>query len=244
MKLILNTVVHPIFKMGKSYFYKYNNSFVEIADVDFTEYVLKLFNNSNSIELEELSKIIQKDLDLSIDEAHELIEDLVDVGFLTEEIQKDRYFTNTLFFSLFNNRHKVELQNILKKSEICILGLGGSSLIIQQLAQLGIGKISGLDFDVLEKSNLNRQVIFKEKDIGKLKNEALEENLHEINSDLKYDFRNIYVDSKDSIRDIVSSADIVILALDEPIIDSSIWVYDECKRQKRKSLAGGSGGTL
>ncbi|NYS35289.1 ThiF family adenylyltransferase, partial [Streptococcus danieliae] len=49
----------------------------------------------------------------------------------------------------------------------------------------------------------------------------------------------IYVDSQDSIKEIISSADIVIIALDEPIIDSSIWVYDECKRQKKKIISGG-----
>ena len=236
MKLILNTVIHPIFKMDESYFYKYNSDFLEIADIDFTEYV---FEANNSIELEELSRTIQKDLDLSSDEVHELINDLIDVGFLTEQIPKDRYFTNTLFFSLFNNRYKLEFQKKLTNSEVCVLGLGGSSLIIQQLAQAGIGKISGVDFDILEKSNLNRQVIFKEKDIGRLKNEALEENLHEINPDLEYDFRNIYVSSQNSVKDIISSADIVILALDEPIIDSAIWVYDECKRQKKKIISGG-----
>lgn len=193
MKLILNTIIQPIFKLGESYFFKYNNSFVEIADIDFTEYVLSIFENNNSIELAELIQIIQKDFELSTDEVEELIDDLIDVGFLTEQTEKDRYFTNTLFFSLFNNKLKIEFQEKLKNSEICILGLGGSSLIIQQLAQLGIGKISGLDFDTLEESNLNRQVIFTEKDIGKLKNEALEENLRGINSELQYDFRNIYM---------------------------------------------------
>ena len=239
MKLILNTIIQPIFKLGESYFFKYNNSFVEIADIDFTEYVLSIFENNNSIELAELIQIIQKDFELSTDEVEELIDDLIDVGFLTEQTEKDRYFTNTLFFSLFNNKLKIEFQEKLKNSEICILGLGGSSLIIQQLAQLGIGKISGLDFDTLEESNLNRQVIFTEKDIGKLKNEALEENLRGINSELQYDFRNIYVNSQDSIKEIISSADIVIIALDEPIIDSSIWVYDECKRQRKKIISGG-----
>ena len=239
MKLILNTIIQPIFKLGESYFFKYNNSFVEIADIDFTEYVLSIFENNNSIELAELIQIIQKDFELSTDEVEELIDDLIDVGFLTEQTEKDRYFTNTLFFSLFNNKLKIEFQEKLKNSEICILGLGGSSLIIQQLAQLGIGEISGLDFDTLEESNLNRQVIFTEKDIGKLKNEALEENLRGINSELQYDFRNIYVNSQDSIKEIISSADIVIIALDEPIIDSSIWVYDECKRQRKKIISGG-----
>ena len=138
MKLILNTIIQPIFKLGESYFFKYNNSFVEIADIDFTEYVLSIFENNNSIELAELIQIIQKDFELSTDEVEELIDDLIDVGFLTEQTEKDRYFTNTLFFSLFNNKLKIEFQEKLKNSEICILGLGGSSLIIQQLAQLGI----------------------------------------------------------------------------------------------------------
>ncbi|WP_449455622.1 HesA/MoeB/ThiF family protein [Streptococcus suis] len=241
MKLILNTIIHPIFKKEESYFFKYNNSFIEIADIDFTEYVLNIFNNSNnnSVERLELTKMIQSDLELSLDEAEDIVVDLINVGFLTEQTKKDRYFTNTLFFSLFDNKLKLEFQKQLKNSVVCVLGLGGSSLIIQQLAQIGIGKISGLDYDILEESNLNRQVIFREQDIGKLKNEALEENLKEINSELQYDFRNIYVNSQDSIKDIIASADIVIIALDEPIIDSSILVYDECKRQKKKIISGG-----
>ena len=116
MKLILNTIIQPIFKLGESYFFKYNNSFVEIADIDFTEYVLSIFENNNSIELAELIQIIQKDFELSTDEVEELIDDLIDVGFLTEQTEKDRYFTNTLFFSLFNNKLKIEFQEKLKNS--------------------------------------------------------------------------------------------------------------------------------
>ncbi|WP_353290865.1 ThiF family adenylyltransferase, partial [Streptococcus uberis] len=91
----------------------------------------------------------------------------------------------------------------------------------------------------LEESNLNRQVVFREKDVGNLKTDVLEKSLKEINSDLQYDFKNIYVDSSEKIRDIISTADIVILALDEPIIDSSLWVYNECKLQKKKIISGG-----
>lgn len=239
VRLTLNTIIKPIFKVDSSYFYKYNNDFVEIGDVELTEYFLKTFQSNSYVELESLINLLQKEFQIPQPEAENLIDDLLRVGFLTEFKNKDRYTTNELFFSLFDNCNKLSMQQKLNNSEVCILGLGGSTLIIQQLAQIGIGKITGLDFDTLEESNLNRQVIFKENDIGNLKSEILAKNLKEINSNIIYDFRNIYVDSQEKISDIISTADIVVLALDEPIIDSSIWVFDECKKQHKKIISGG-----
>jgi molybdopterin/thiamine biosynthesis adenylyltransferase len=238
-RLSLNTIIKPIFKVDNSYFYKYNNDFVEIGDIELTEYFLKIFQSSSYIKFEDLINLLQKEFKISQQEANELIEDLLEVGFLTEFKNKDRYTTNELFFSLFDNYNKLSMQQKLNESEVCILGLGGSTLIIQQLAQIGIGKITGLDFDTLEESNLNRQVIFKENDVGNLKSEILAKNLKEINSNIIYDFRNIYVDSQEKISDIISTADIIVLALDEPIIDSSIWVFNECKKQHKKIISGG-----
>ncbi|MBG9366881.1 ThiF family adenylyltransferase [Streptococcus sp. NLN64] len=239
MKLIINSIIHPIFRTGDSYYFKYNNKFVGIENIEIVVFLIELFDKNEEILFDELIKLFERDLDFTEEESREIIEDLIDVGFLTEKVEKDRYFTNTLFFSLFDNKNKSRYQEILKNSEVCILGLGGSSLIVQQLAQIGIGKISGLDFDILEESNLNRQVIYKEQDIGKLKNEALKANLNEINSKIVYDFQNIRVVSRESIRKVISTADIVIVALDEPIIDSSIWIYDECKSQNKKVISGG-----
>lgn len=239
MKLTINTIIKPIFKMKNSYFYKYNNDFIEISDVEIMDYILNILDGVEYLEMEALVQKIQEYFELEISDVNELIYDLLQIGFLTEFKEKDRYTTNELFFSLFNNPKKIELQKKIEDTEICVLGLGGSTLIIQQLAQIGIGKITGVDYDFLEETNLNRQVIFKEDDIGKLKTYALQKNLKEINSSIKYDFKNIFVDSKDKIANIISSADIVILALDEPIIDSSIWVFDECKKQKKKLISGG-----
>lgn len=238
MEVIINTVIQPIFKLDNSYIYKYNNNFVEISNIDLVDFLQKELSNS-SLSCEELAKKLCENFDFSFEEASELIADLINSGFLTETVKKNRYYTNSLFFSLFDNKNKKVFQSNLENSEICVLGLGGSTLIIQQLAQLGIGKITGVDFDTLEESNLNRQVIFREKDVGNLKTDVLEKSLKEINSDLQYDFKNIYVDSSEKIRDIISTADIVILALDEPIIDSSLWVYNECKLQKKKIISGG-----
>ncbi len=239
MNLILNTIIHPIFKMKDSYFYKYNNDFIEIPDIELTEFLLDFFSDECPHTFDNLSQAMIQKLDYSQLETHDLIWDLIESGFLTEVIEQDRYFTNKLFFSLFDNVNKNKFQDKISNSEVCVLGLGGSSLIIQQLAQIGIGKITGIDFDILEEKNLNRQVLFKEKDIGKLKCKALESNLREVNSNIIYDFKNIYVDSPTSIKNVISSANIVILALDEPIIDSAIWVYSECKRQKKILISGG-----
>lgn len=239
MKLILNTIIQPIFELNNCFYYKLNNDFIEIENYELIKFILKIFKENKIISKLKLIQIFCENFEIKFSEAEEIIDNLIENSLLTEYCEKDRYFTNTLFFSIFNNLEKLEFQKKIKNTEVCILGLGGSTLIIQQLAQIGIGKITGIDFDTLEASNLNRQSIFKEKDLGKLKNEVLLENLKEINSELIYDFKNIYVTSGKDIKEIIKTADIVILALDEPIIDSSIWIYDECKNQKKKIISGG-----
>lgn len=239
MELILNTVIRPIFKYSGSYFYKFNKDFVEISDMELIDFLIDIFEIENIMEDTALAKVISNKFNISISDSSEVIYELIDSGFLSKKISKDRYSTNTLFFSLFDNLHKEDYQEKLKNSEICVLGLGGSTLIIQQLAQIGVGKITGLDFDILEESNLNRQVMFLESDVGTLKNETLYKRLKDINSSVEYDFRNIYVKSSLEVKDIISNADIVILALDEPIIDSAIWIHDECKKQGKKLISGG-----
>ena len=59
-------------------------------------------------------------------------------------------------------------------SSICIIGCGGlGTTTAQYLAMTGITKMVLIDFDKIEMSNLNRQLSFLEKDIGRNKAEVL-----------------------------------------------------------------------
>ncbi|MHA1801237.1 MAG: ThiF family adenylyltransferase, partial [Candidatus Heimdallarchaeaceae archaeon] len=61
-------------------------------------------------------------------------------------------------------------QEIIRKSTVMIVGMGGTgSEVAKNLALVGIGKLIIVDNDTIEFSNLNRQMLFREKDIGKSK---------------------------------------------------------------------------
>ena len=63
-----------------------------------------------------------------------------------------------------------EGQQKLKKASVLIIGIGGlGSSVIQYLNAAGVGKIGIVDYDKVELSNLNRQLIYKDSDIGKSK---------------------------------------------------------------------------
>ncbi len=80
-------------------------------------------------------------------------------------------------------------QQILKKSCVAIVGLGAlGSVSAQLLARAGIGKLILIDRDIVELSNLQRQSLFDENDIGKAKAAQAKEHLEKINSDVEVDF--------------------------------------------------------
>lgn len=76
-------------------------------------------------------------------------------------------------------------QEALKQSSILILGAGGLGCASSQyLATAGIGKITLIDDDVVELSNLQRQVLHNDADIGRLKVESAKESLLSLNPHL------------------------------------------------------------
>jgi tRNA A37 threonylcarbamoyladenosine dehydratase len=75
-----------------------------------------------------------------------------------------------------------DVTEALEKSHVIVAGLGGvGSWCAEALVRSGIGSISIVDFDTICVSNINRQVQASSKNIGRLKTEALEERLRDIN---------------------------------------------------------------
>ena len=74
----------------------------------------------------------------------------------------------------------------LKNSHVAIYGLGGSgSPIALQLAYLGVGRLTLVDPDVVEESNLNRQLLYSLDDIGELKIIAAKNRIQKIDDDIQ-----------------------------------------------------------
>ena len=78
-----------------------------------------------------------------------------------------------------------EGQKKLENSRVLVVGAGGlGSPVCLYLAAAGVGTIGIADFDRVDESNLQRQVLYRESDIGRLKTEAAAEHLRERNSGL------------------------------------------------------------
>jgi len=74
----------------------------------------------------------------------------------------------------------------LSKSKVAIFGIGGvGSFVVEALARAGIGKFILVDKDIVDITNLNRQIIATKNTIGKPKVEVAKERILEINSNAK-----------------------------------------------------------
>ena len=107
-----------------------------------------------------------------------------------------------------------EGQKKLRKAKIFVAGAGGlGSPISTYLAIAGIGKIILADFDSVELSNLNRQFLHHEKDVGREKIKSAEEKLLSLNPEIKIETirERITEENADSV---VPSCDLIIDTLD------------------------------
>lgn len=87
-----------------------------------------------------------------------------------------------------------DTMKLLKGKRVLICGVGGvGSFVAEGLARSGIGKLTLIDFDTIDPSNLNRQLMTNKNNIGKIKVEELKKHLEEI-SDCKIKIENKYID--------------------------------------------------
>lgn len=105
-------------------------------------------------------------------------------------------------------------QEKLKRANVFIAGAGGlGSPISIYLAAAGIGKIVLVDKDVVELSNLNRQILHWERDLGSKKALSALEKLKEMNSDIIVEAVAEILD-EENVLHLVGDADLIIDAMD------------------------------
>jgi molybdopterin/thiamine biosynthesis adenylyltransferase len=131
-----------------------------------------------------------------------------------------------------------EGQKMLRKSSIIIVGCGAlGSIIAQHLARAGIGRITIVDRDIIELENLQRQILFDERDIGRPKAMAAVEKLRKINSDLE--FEAIVKDLNPSNAEkILENANIVLDGTDN--METRYLINDVCIKNKIPWVYGGA----
>ena len=104
----------------------------------------------------------------------------------------------------------LEGQRKLKASSALIIGTGGlGSPVSLYLAAAGIGRIGLVDYDVVDSSNLQRQVIHGTSTVGKLKVESAKSKLLDLNPDIQIDIYNEPYTSENALR-IAKDYDIIL----------------------------------
>ena len=133
-------------------------------------------------------------------------------------------------------------QRSLLEAKVLIVGAGGlGSPVALYLCLAGVGTLGIVDFDVVEVSNLQRQILHHEHDIGKPKVLSAQQTLAEYNSDVKVVGHEAPLTSENAME-IISQYDIVVNGADnfaarylvndaaylsgKPLVDGSILLFD------------------
>ncbi|MCS6787704.1 MAG: molybdopterin-synthase adenylyltransferase MoeB [Aigarchaeota archaeon] len=105
-------------------------------------------------------------------------------------------------------------QRRLKAAKVLVVGAGGlGSPVALYLAAAGVGRIGIVDFDAVDETNLQRQVLFTTEDVGRPKVEAAKERLERLNPYVEVTTYNSTINSSNAIE-VIRDYDVVIDATD------------------------------
>jgi molybdopterin/thiamine biosynthesis adenylyltransferase/rhodanese-related sulfurtransferase len=103
----------------------------------------------------------------------------------------------------------IPTQEKLKRAKVLVVGTGGlGAPLLQYLTAVGVGTIGVVDFDVIDESNLQRQVLFGMEDIGKFKTEVAITKLRAQNPFVHFIEYNLKLDASNALE-IISNYDVV-----------------------------------
>ncbi len=104
----------------------------------------------------------------------------------------------------------VDGQKRLKNAKVLVVGAGGlGSPALLYLAAAGVGTLGIIDFDVVDESNLQRQVIHGQSDIGRPKAESARDSIAEINPFVKVNLHQTHLTSENAL-DIFRDYDLIV----------------------------------
>jgi len=128
----------------------------------------------------------------------------------------------------------------LKQAKVCVVGVGGlGNPIAIRLAAMGVGKIRIVDRDVIELSNLHRQTMFNEDDIGQVKVETAAKKLRKLNQDIVIEELPVSINDYTAL-DVVDGCDVVIDALDS--VNARYSLNKACIEKKIPFVTGAAVG--
>ena len=127
-------------------------------------------------------------------------------------------------------------QEKIKNSKVLVVGAGGLGCpVALYLAAAGVGTIGLIDFDVVDLSNLQRQVLYSEKDVGKSKVHMARERLVQLNSNVNVICIEDMLDATNA-TEIFEKFDIIVDACDN--FDTRYVISDTCVKLGKPHVYG------
>jgi molybdopterin/thiamine biosynthesis adenylyltransferase len=131
-----------------------------------------------------------------------------------------RYSRSVAYYSHVDRTPRAstwEAYRRMTASHVVLLGVGGvGSACAYCLVASGIHRLTLVDRDAVETSNLNRQMLYTTADIGRPKVRVAAERLAAVRPDVRVDARQVLVESATAVRGFFAEADLVVLAADGP----------------------------
>ena len=130
----------------------------------------------------------------------------------------------------------------LRNAKICVVGVGGlGNPITMRLAAMGIGTLRIVDRDVIELSNLHRQVMFDVDDVGQVKVEVAAKKLQKLNPEMRIEAMPVSVNDYTALE-VVEGCDVVVDALDS--VNARYSLNKACVAKKHSVCNRGRRGRL
>lgn len=147
-------------------------------------------------------------------------------------VENVRYSRQLGWFSMNTAARGKEsaVQSRLRNASITILGVGGlGTHVAWNLAACGVGSLHLVDGDLIELTNLNRQLFYTPAEIGQRKVDVAAQRLVEFNPELRVTKTHKYLQSPDDILEVIEGTTFVVRALDSPQ-EALAWVNEACIR--------------
>jgi molybdopterin/thiamine biosynthesis adenylyltransferase len=178
----------------------------------------------------------------AFDEARFLLDATQTPDGLLDEYELSRWERNINFFGAYarlsDNKHLP--QRRLADCRVTLLGVGGlGSHLLLDMAALGVGHIRIVEFDRVELSNLNRQILYSEADVGRPKLQRAAERVRQFNSHLDLETMDRRLSSAADVMEAAEGADILISTADRPKTEIMSWVNEAIVRHDIPLITGG-----
>ncbi|MGI5267756.1 TOMM precursor leader peptide-binding protein [Nonomuraea sp. CA-218870] len=205
--------------------------------------ILTLMDGTRDIE-RICSDFVANDPEVDPENVREIVEALIGEGFIedaeaeppgnlsTRELE--RYARAGHFYSWIDTvprESPYTVQSKIKDARVGMLGLGGTgSAVAAGLVASGVGALHVADFDEVQESNLTRQLLYTEQDIGASKVERAVARLRAMNSLVTVTGSDVKATGPDDLAALMAGCDVFVLCADEPQPDIMLWTNEAALR--------------